>query len=131
MKPHFDTNGSDGCSVPRLLRLVLPSEPGEQRECCIDHDAAYYRGGSRRDRAIADAELLLGLLRTGMDVDRAEQYHTAVRMLGKPHWCDGRTGDDWRQGMGLYSDDPPDTRPAIDSLMDAGGFLKRPVYEDA
>lgn len=131
MKPQFDPNESDGCSVPQLLRMRFPSEPDEQRDCCISHDAAYYHGGSRRDRAIADAELLLGLLRTGMPTDIAEQYHTAVRMFGKPHWCDGRTGDDWRDGKGLYSDDPFGTRPAVDVLMEAGGVKAAQEYDDA
>lgn len=77
---------SDGCSVPRALRLVIPHETPEQTAVCVAHDFAYDAGGARRARAIADARLLLGLLETGMDVDLAERYHTAVRIFGKSHW---------------------------------------------
>ena len=79
----------DGCSVPKALRLVVPMETPEQTAVCNEHDLAYNNGGTRRQRAVADAKLLLGLLVTGMDVDRAEEYHLAVRVGGKPHWRDG------------------------------------------
>lgn len=76
----------DGCSVPRALRLFVPQETAAQRDVCDTHDLWYNNGGTRRQRAVADAHLLLGLLETGMDVERAEQYHVAVRVCGKPHW---------------------------------------------
>lgn len=79
----------DGCSVPRALRLVIPQETPEQTAICNTHDLMYQNGGTKRQRAIADAKLLVGLLETGMDVDLAEEYHLAVRAGGKPHWRDG------------------------------------------
>jgi len=79
----------DGCSVPRALRLFIPKETPEQVAVCNNHDLAYINGGTRRQRAIADAKLLLGLLETGMEVELAEKYHTAVRVMGKFHWRDG------------------------------------------
>ncbi len=91
---------SDGCSVPKALRIVIQQETPAQIAVCNAHDDAYDAGGTRRDRAIADARLLLGLLETGMDVDRAEQYHVAVRVAGKPHWKGGH-----------YTDETPDTAP--------------------
>jgi hypothetical protein len=97
---------SDGCSVPKALRLVIPQETPAQVAVCVQHDRAYYEGGTRLDRAVADARLLLGLLWDGhMDVDLAERYHTAVRIFGKPHWDNGG---------GRYSDEPPEDpqRPA-------------------
>ena len=81
----------DGCSVPRLLRLVIPQETPEQREICNTHDLWYENGGTKRQRAVADVKLLLGLLLTGMDVDLAEQYYDAVRRYGQPHW--GQDGE--------------------------------------
>jgi len=90
---------SDGCTVPKALRLVIPQETPAQVLACVEHDAAYYEGGTRRMRAVADAHLLLGLLENGMDVDLAERYHTAVRIFGKPHWDNGG---------GRYSDEPPE-----------------------
>ena len=79
----------DGCSVPRALRIFIPNETPEQIAVCNTHDIAYNNGGTRRQRALADARLLIGLLETGMDVELAEQYHAAVRVCGKTHWRDG------------------------------------------
>ena len=75
-----------GCSVPVLLRLLVPLETEAQQANCITHDLWYHNGGTRRQRALADARFLLGLLETGMDVERAEQYYTAVRLFGKAYW---------------------------------------------
>ena len=77
------------CSVPKALRLLIPQETPQQVAVCIGHDMAYNNGGTKRQRAIADAKLLLGLLETGMDVDQAERYHTVVRLMGLSHWRDG------------------------------------------
>lgn len=79
----------NGCSVPRALRLLIPQETPAQRDVCNTHDLMYQNGGTRRQRALADAHLLVGLLETGMDVDLAEEYHLAVRAGGKAHWRDG------------------------------------------
>lgn len=87
---------ADGCSVPAALRFFIPKETPAQAAVCNAHDDAYGAGGTRRDRALADARLLLGLLDTGMDVDLAHKYHVAVRVCGKSHWA----------GSG-YTDDPP------------------------
>lgn len=87
---------TDGCSVPKALRIFIPHETQAQTDVCVAHDLAYGKGGTRRDRAIADARLLCGLLMTGMDVDLAERYHTCVRLFGKDHWLGG-----------LYTDDLP------------------------
>ena len=84
----------DGCSVPAALRLFIPHETPEQIAVCTSHDLAYNNGGTRRQRAVADAHLLLGLLETGMDVDLAERYHIAVRIGGKAHWRDGTYVED-------------------------------------
>ena len=79
----------NGCTVPRALRLLIPRETPEQIAVCNTHDLWYRNGGTKRQRALADAHLLIGLLETGMDVELAEHYHLAVRMGGKAHWRDG------------------------------------------
>jgi hypothetical protein len=58
--------------------------------------------GTRKDRAIADARFLLGLLLTDMDVDLAHRYHVSVRLFGKLHWPGGR-----------YTDDPEPVPPPL------------------
>ena len=74
------------CSVPRALRLLVPAETPAEQAVCQAHDEAYAAGGTRRDRALADARFLLGLLEQGMEVDRAHRYHVAVRMFGHAPW---------------------------------------------
>lgn len=88
------TNADFQCTVPRALRLMIPLETPEQLAVCQGHDLAYNNGGTKRQRALADAKLLLGLLETGMDVDCAEEYHLAVRAGGKAHWRDARYVDE-------------------------------------
>lgn len=77
------------CSVPKLLRFAIPEETMEQQLVCLAHDGAYAKGGSRKDRAIADATLLLGMLEANMDIDLAHKYHVAVRVCGGVHWFGG------------------------------------------
>ena len=83
----------NGCTVPRALRLLIPRETPEQIAVCNAHDTAYENGGTARQRAIADAKFLLGLLETHMEIDRAERYHTTVRLMGKAHWRGGYPDD--------------------------------------
>jgi hypothetical protein len=88
------------CSVPKALRFILPYESALVQLVCKEHDDKYAFGGTRRQRAIADAMFLVGLL--GVDefpVDRAHQYHQAVRIFGYPYWHGG------------YTDAPPESVP--------------------
>ena len=88
------TNPDLVCTVPKALRLVIPHETPAQLQICLGHDMAYNNGGTKRQRAIADATLLLGLLETGMDPDLAESYHITVRTFGLSHWRDQRYVDE-------------------------------------
>jgi hypothetical protein len=106
-KPPWDPSMSDGCSVPRLFRVFAPLEDAANLEVCLEHDRAYYYGGTRRERAIADAKMLLGHLERGMDVDEAHRRHAVVRMVGKAHFGDGR-----------YTDDPS-AEPAVEVSAEA------------
>lgn len=45
---------SDGCSV---FPDGAPSEKKLWRSCCVDHDRAYWQGGTRSERMIADEAL--------------------------------------------------------------------------
>jgi len=116
VRPPFNPATSDGCSVPTALRLLIQRETPAQIAVCVHHDGDYYYGGSRRDRAVADAKLLLGLLRADMDIDLAHEYHLAVRAGGKAHWNDGAGV------LGRYSDDPTPT----DVTSRSGEILEGP-----
>jgi hypothetical protein len=78
---------SSPCSVPPWLRFIVKEETPAQQLICQEHDDDYGRGGSERDRAIADAKLLLGLLRAGMPWHLAEMYWKEVRDVGRSHWA--------------------------------------------
>ena len=84
--PPWSDAMSDGCSVPKWLRLVVPLETAFQVFVCRAHDAAYYHGGSEQDRAIADVKFFLGLLHAEMDFDTAQRYFVAVRAGGGPEF---------------------------------------------
>lgn len=103
-RPPFDPATSDGCSVPKALRLVIPVETPAQRRVCVAHDGAYYAGGTRQQRVIADAHLLVGLLEADMEYELAEKYWAGVRLGGRSHW-----GPD-----GCHTDDPP-VNPKLES----------------
>ena len=82
--PPWSDAMSDGCSVPKWLRLVVPLETPEQIAVCRRHDASYYYGGSKVDRALADGEFFIGLVKSGMEPDQARRYFDAVRNYGGP-----------------------------------------------
>lgn len=64
-------NDYDGCSalapLPRRIRVPLQramvrrvfTDPKAAESACLQHDAAYERGGNRQDRRDADAMLLM------------------------------------------------------------------------
>jgi hypothetical protein len=96
-EPPWEPSLSDGCSVPKALRFWAPIEGPADLAVCLEHDRAYYYGGTEREKAIADAELLLGHLRNGhMSVAECHRRHTAVRMAGKSHWGE----------YGVFTDEP-------------------------
>lgn len=75
---------SDGCSVPTFLRKIIKTETLEQCLACIAHDRAYYYGGSKKDKLLADLELFANLTAAGMPVWLASLYYIGVRIGGRP-----------------------------------------------
>lgn len=86
--PAWRDEWSDGCSVPKLLRRLLPwvlaPETEAERDACVCHDEDYYYGGSRRDREIADEKFWRRLRQAGMPQWKADLYWGAVRIGGHP-----------------------------------------------
>jgi len=81
--PPWDKSRSDGCSIPALLRPLFPVTE-EQRQACVRHDEAYYYGGTREDRLIADATLMIEWVRAGMTAEQAQSGFEAIRLGGGP-----------------------------------------------
>ena len=73
---------SDGCS--RFPDGTLQSSD-LWRSCCEAHDLAYWRGGTREERAAADAELQRCVAGTGQD-GIAGIMLIGVRLGGSPWW---------------------------------------------
>jgi hypothetical protein len=73
---------TDGCSV-------VGNKTKTSFLCCVDHDIAYWAGGSKSDKYKADGRFYQCLLKTeGQGV--AETYSAAVAVYGDPYW-----GLDW------------------------------------
>lgn len=86
---------SDGCSVPRRLRELIPALDEQCAACrpyCVDHDRAYYEGGSEDDRRAADARLY-DAIRPIIGEKWALEWYAALRAGGASHWATGRTWD--------------------------------------
>jgi hypothetical protein len=89
---------SDGCSL-------FPDGNLQDRarwcDCCFTHDIAYWQGGSRDDRKLADERLRECVVkRTGNDA-LAELMYAGVRSGGNPAfptWY--RWGYGWKYGRG-------------------------------
>ncbi len=78
MKP--DTPfASDGCTlVPDF----------DFRHCCVEHDKAYWLGGTPRDRAVADRRLKACISRRHPFVGAV--YYVGVRSFGHRFWPGNR-----------------------------------------
>lgn len=75
---------SDGCSVPKALRWFIKVETPACRECCREHDKAYYYGGTRADRLKADLTFRDCLVSAGMPKALAQLYFLSVSAGGAP-----------------------------------------------
>jgi len=84
--PPYDPATSDGCSVPRWLRWLLPIESDESIEVCRIHDEAYYYGGPASIRKLVDLQFYYGHLKAGMPKWKALVYYYAVRIGGHPRF---------------------------------------------
>lgn len=92
---------SDGCSS-------FPDGTLEQQQlwltCCIDHDKAYWRGGSYQQRLDADLALKNCVTSVG-EPAIAELMLTGVRVGGSPYWpTEFRWGYGWPYPHGYSAD---------------------------
>jgi hypothetical protein len=83
----YDPLTSDGCSF-------FPD--GERKGCCIEHDMAYYYGGSAEDKLKADLELSECVEQVSGPFVAMLMY-AGVRIFGHPAWPHR-----FRWGKGLH-----------------------------
>jgi hypothetical protein len=103
--PPWNPATSDGCSIPALLKPFFHITP-EQRKACVRHDRAYYYGGTKEDRLIADATLMIEWLRAGMTEEQAQSGFEAIRLGGGP---EGRKPYSWAFGGKRFVYDSKET----------------------
>jgi hypothetical protein len=72
---------SDGCS---LFPDGTLSDRTKWCDCCFTHDIAYWRGGTREERKLADGELRDCVLERTGDKGLAELMYRGVRAGGSP-----------------------------------------------
>ena len=89
---------SDGCS---LFPDGTSADRAKWCECCLRHDIAYWRGGTKEERRKADEALRACVLdRTGDNV-LAETMYLGVRAGGHPAFPTGyRWAYGWNYGRG-------------------------------
>jgi|CXWL01.1.fsa_nt_gi hypothetical protein len=87
---------ADGCS---FFPDGDAGDPGRWSDCCVNHDAAYWRGGTADERRSADVILRdCVLARTGRQ-DLADRMYRGVRLSGAPRFPSAfRWGYGWGYG---------------------------------
>jgi hypothetical protein len=97
-KPNLTDFKSDGCS---LFVDGTFKDRELWKECCVEHDVAYWKGGTTDERKAADLKFRECIRKTTGDEALARLMYEAVRAGGNPHfptWY--RWGYGWPQGRG-------------------------------
>jgi hypothetical protein len=104
---------TDGCSLfPDRSQL----NKSDWCECCVQHDFAYWRGGSADARLRADKELSACVLRTSGNKALADLMFAGVRAGGGPYlYTSYRWGYGWAFGK-AYADLTPEETAQADKL---------------
>jgi hypothetical protein len=105
---------TDGCS---LFPDGDTENPECWSDCCVEHDKAYWRGGSAAERKKADAALRdCVLARTGRQT-LADQMYQGVRLSGTPLFpTTFRWGYGWDYGRGYQPLTPGEQQQADEKL---------------
>lgn len=87
----IDPFTTDGCSVSPE---GTPSDKSAWLTCCVEHDIAYWQGGNKDQKLVADQELRTCIADKGFSAI-AQLYYYAVRAGGGPGF-----DTSWRWGYG-------------------------------
>ena len=89
---------SDGCSM--FIDGTFEN-PELWKECCLKHDIAYWKGGTKKERELADLAFKVCVQKKTGNAELAELMYQAVRTGGEPYfptWY--RWGYGWPLGRG-------------------------------
>lgn len=103
---------TDGCSYfPDGDRL----HPHRWCRCCMDHDRAYWRGGTTEQRSQADRELRECVLAQTQSQRLANGMYLGVRFAGTPWLPSGfRWGYGWAYGRGYKPLTPHEQQQVVE-----------------
>ncbi len=74
---------SDGCSLFPDQNLITHKD---WSDCCLEHDIAYWRGGTKAQRVAADSLLRICVLKKTGSKKLADLMYKGVRIGGSPHF---------------------------------------------
>lgn len=82
----FDPEKSDGCTLVSWVNKLFGRPPLPYRSCCIEHDRAYFYGGTRQQRKEADITFRKCVVEiTGKKIWPWIMF-VAVRIFGHPRF---------------------------------------------
>lgn len=89
---HFKPEESDGCTIVSSIYKFFTKRQTPFRHICVEHDRAYYYGGTYEQRLAADKALLEGVKSYGFPILAYVMYFF-VRVFAHPRmpfywrWC--------------------------------------------
>ena len=117
---------TDGCSLFPDGSLV---DDTKWLNCCIEHDLAYWKGGSQKDRDAADKELQRCVERVG-EKGISSLMHAGVKIGGAPvypTWY--RWGYGWPYARGYKKLTPEERRMVKHRLEELRNQINRAIEE--
>ena len=113
---------ANGCGAQKGWQSWIRPPQGHARIHCDRHDIRYRRGGTWKDRQIADRELLAGLLSDMRQMRwwqqpgfflKAYLYYAAVRIFGRYDWHHLPEPRSWEWFREQYDPTAPIVPPSL------------------
>ena len=116
-QPEIKPFQSDGCSL-------FPDGNFDNRdlwcECCVQHDLAYWRGGTREQRGAADLSFRQCVLEKTGDKTLSELMYQGVKFGGEPYFPNWyRWGYGWNYGRGYQALKDTEEKAVAKRLLEA------------
>lgn len=83
--PEFKSDGCSDCRLSTLFWVLRQELPEQMHEACVEHDYAYWVGGTYAERLAADKALRTRLVDLGFHWI-GQLYYLGVRAFGGRYW---------------------------------------------